>query len=63
MFDQPPSRPVRRMHHALQDIPPALDLHEQLLELGTPLQMANAMKEALARMNSGHVFRGEDAAL
>ena len=50
-------------HHALQDIPPALDLHEQLLELSSPLQMANAMKETLARMNSGHVFRGEGAPL
>jgi hypothetical protein len=45
-------------HHALQDIPPALDLHEQLLELSTPLQMANAMQETLQRMNDGHVYRG-----
>ena len=43
-------------HHALQDIPPALDLHEQLLELSTPLQMMTAMRETLARMQQGHVF-------
>lgn len=40
----------------LQDIPPAIDLHEQLLELSTPLQMQQAMRETLLRMNSGHGF-------
>lgn len=44
-------------HHALQDIPPALDLHEQLLELSTPLQMQQAMQTTIQRMNAGHVYR------
>lgn len=38
----------------LQDIPPAMDLHEQLIELSTPLQMQQAMQETLNRMRSGH---------
>ena len=38
----------------LQDIPPAMDLHEQLLELSTPHQMQAAMRETLRRMEAGH---------
>ena len=38
----------------LQDIPPAMDLHEQLLELSTPHQMQQAMRETLRRMEAGH---------
>ena len=38
---------------ALQDIPPALDLYEQILGLSTPMQMQAAMRETLARMNRG----------
>ena len=38
----------------LQDIPPAMDLHEQLLALSTPLQMQQAMRETLRRMEAGH---------
>ena len=38
----------------LQDIPPAMDLHEQLLELSTPHQMQQAMQETLLRMEAGH---------
>jgi hypothetical protein len=38
----------------LQDIPPAMDLHEQLLELSTPHQMQQAMQETLRRMRTGH---------
>lgn len=38
----------------LQDIPPAIDLHEQLLELSTPLQMQKAFNETIRRMNAGY---------
>jgi hypothetical protein len=38
----------------LQDIPPAIELHEQLLQLSTPLQMQKAMNETIQRMNAGH---------
>ena len=37
----------------IQDLPPVLDLHEQLLELYTPLQMQNSMKETIRRMKAG----------
>ena len=40
----------------LQDIPPAIDLHEQLLELSTPHQMQVAMQETLKRMHEGHAL-------
>lgn len=39
---------------ALQDIPPALDLYEQLLALSTPQQMQDAMTETIRRMESGN---------
>lgn len=42
-------------YRALQAIPPAIDLHEQLLELSTPKQMMDAMREVVRRMNSGQV--------
>ena len=38
---------------ALQDIPPAIDLHEQLLKLSTPLQMQQAYQESKDRMAKG----------
>jgi hypothetical protein len=44
---------------ALQDIPPVLDLHEQLLELYTPLQMHRAMQETMRRMNAGETLSPE----
>lgn len=45
---------------ALQDLPPVLDLHEQLLDLYTPLQMRNAMKETMRRMKAGETLAPED---
>lgn len=39
---------------ALQDLPPALDLYDQLLALSTPLQMQQAMTETIRRMESGN---------
>lgn len=44
---------------ALQDLPPVLDLHEQLLELYTPLQMQQAMAETIRRMRAGHTLAPE----
>ena len=38
---------------ALQDIPMAIDLYEQMLTLSTPLQMHSAMQETVTRMNKG----------
>lgn len=43
---------------ALQDIPVALDLFEQITALSTPGQMADAMDEVLARMRRGDVYEG-----
>lgn len=40
----------------LQDIPPAIDLHEQLLKLSTPLQLQKAMNEAIQRMRAGQAL-------
>lgn len=45
---------------ALQNIPPALDLHDQLLELCTPLQMQQAMQAVLERMRAGQTLAPED---
>lgn len=42
----------------LQEIPPALDLFKQVIELGTPIQMAKAMDEVLVRMRRGDVYDG-----
>lgn len=42
-------------YRALQAIPPAVELHEQLLELSTPKQMMDAMREVVRRMNAGLV--------
>lgn len=36
-----------------EDIPPILDMHEQLIELSTPKQMMDALQEVLNRLNSG----------
>lgn len=44
---------------ALQDLPPAIDLHEQLIALSTPLQMADAMKEAIRRVDAGEVLNAD----
>ena len=41
---------------ALQNIPPALDLHEQMLALSSPAQMIAAQEEVLQRMARGQVF-------
>ena len=41
---------------ALQEIEPALDMHEQLLQLCTPHQLQEAMRTVLVRMNNGDVF-------
>lgn len=41
---------------ALQDIPPAIDLHEQLLQLCTPQQLQNAMTETLRRIQAGETL-------
>ena len=38
---------------ALQDIPVAIDLYEQMLALSTPEQMHTAMRETLTRMKRG----------
>lgn len=45
---------------ALQNIPPVLDLHEQLLALYTPLQMQQAMQETIRRMKAGETLAVED---
>lgn len=42
---------------ALQDLPPALDLYEQILELSTPQQMHDAMRVTIERMNAGEVLQ------
>lgn len=47
---------------ALQNIPPVLDLHEQLLALYTPLQMQQAMQTVLERMRVGQTLAPEDFA-
>ena len=40
---------------ALMDIPPAIDLHEQLVANQTPLQMQKAMLEVIRRMDAGEI--------
>lgn len=42
---------------ALHEIPPALDLHDQFLELNTPLQMQEALTESLVRLHAGVYYR------
>lgn len=42
-------------YRALQSIPSAIELHEQLLALCTPKQMMDAMREVVRRMSAGHV--------
>lgn len=41
---------------ARQDIAAAVDMHDQLLELCTPLQLSNAMKQVLERMTRGNLL-------
>lgn len=36
---------------------PALDLHEQLIELSTPKQMMDALRQVLHRIQTGHIQR------
>ena len=45
---------------ALHDLPPVLDLHEQLLDLYTPGQMKAAMTETMRRMKAGQTLAPED---
>lgn len=45
---------------ALQNIPPVLDPHDQLLALYTPLQLRNAMGEVIRRMKAGETLAVED---
>lgn len=42
-------------YQAMQSLPAVIDLHEQLLELSTPRQMMEAMREVMRRMNAGQV--------
>jgi hypothetical protein len=42
---------------ALLDLPSTIDLHEQLISLSTPIQMADAMKEAIRRMDTGEYLK------
>lgn len=44
---------------ALQNIPPALDLYEQLLTITTRDQIEHAMDAVVQRMQDGHVFLPE----
>jgi len=46
----------------LQDLPPVLDLHEQLLALHTPMQMQGAMRETIQRMKDGQTLSMESVA-
>ena len=41
---------------ALQDIPVAMDLYRQMLELSTPMQMQSAMRATVQRMNKGQTL-------
>lgn len=41
---------------ALEHLPRALDMYDQLLRLSTPLQMTHALRETLARMQRGEVL-------
>lgn len=42
-------------HNALRDLPPALDLYHQLLQLSTAGQMTAAMREVLQRAAAGQI--------
>lgn len=42
---------------ALQDIPVAIDLHDQLMALLTPLQVSKAVQEVADRMAAGEVMQ------
>ncbi len=43
-------------HQDIVDIDPVIDLHEQLLELSTPLEMERAMLEVLRRAGIGETL-------
>lgn len=42
---------------ALQDLPIAIDLHDQLMAMLTPLQVSEAVQEVNARMQAGEVLQ------
>ena len=46
---------------SLERVPPMLDFYQQLVELSTPLQMQQAMKAVIARVNAGEVLELEIA--
>ena len=46
----------------LKDLPPVLEMHEQLLERYTPIQMQNAMRETIRRMQKGQTLSIESVA-
>ena len=41
---------------AAQDIPLAMDLYRQMLELSTPMQMQSALRATVQRMNKGQTL-------
>lgn len=43
-------------HQDIEDIAPVIDLHEQLLELSTPLEMERALLEVLRRAAAGETL-------
>lgn len=43
-------------HQEIVDIEPVIDLHEQLLELSTPLEMERALAEVLRRAAAGETL-------
>ena len=46
---------------ALQAIPDAIDLHEQILQLSTPLQMQDAMRRVMERQRQGNIYEAVTA--
>ncbi len=47
---------------ALQDLPVAIDLHDQLMALQTPLEISKAVLEVRARMDAGEIITDRMAA-
>lgn len=43
-------------YQSLEHIPPALEFYQQVLELSTPLQMQEAMREVIRRGDAGEVI-------
>ena len=48
--------PAPLTHQDIEDIEPVIDLHEQLLELSTPLEMERALLEVLRRAAAGETL-------